>query len=468
MDISAAKHTVTTALDRICAAGRAHGGLFPSMMDCDTATMLDTTPEPIPGQRYCDRAYFGSNLMHDEPTLMTLRAWSAFTDQPEYAAAAGLYLDRFASHCADTPTGLFPWGEHCYWHLLKDECGNSNEHVYELMHDHLRACPQWLWDELWARKPECVTRFAEGLDYHWKEPERLEYTRHAYIAERKYGGYECDHSLDFPRHSGFYLCDLAAAFMRTGRADFLEQIRRFAEYWWTKKDSRGLLLLESRSTPTNPQFHRKNAPAQTLSLAVSLLETAGLIAAREPALADELRRRAACYVDGFLAGPHDPGHHVYAILCDETDNALAQAMPIWGSVYGVWPASYAALAAVYGYRMCGDERLRRWAESVGRGYATQPFPDGVQAPAMDAGLGLGLLADLYDLTGEPSWLTAAQAVAERLMGIYCDRPLPRGAAGIGWYESQMGPGFLLHGLARTIMLTERGSACPLAADYTSR
>jgi hypothetical protein len=46
--------------------------------------------------------------------------------------------------------------------------------------------------------------------------------------------------------------------------------------------------------------------------------------------------------------------------------------------------------------------------------------------------------------------------------------LPRGAAGIDWYESQMGPGFLLHGLVRTALLAEDRDACPLTADYTAR
>jgi len=58
---------------------------------------------------------------------------------------------------------------------------------------------------------------------------------------------------------------------------------------------------------------------------------------------------------------------------------------------------------------------------------------------------------------------------ERLVSVYFDdAPLPRGAAGIDWYESQMGPGFLLHGLARMALLAEDRTHCPLSADYTAR
>ena len=143
-------------------------------------------------------------------------------------------------------------------------------------------------------------------------------------------------------------------------------------------------------------------------------------------------------------------------------------MPIWGSKYGLWPASYVALTTLCAYRLTGDPRLLTWAQAVGRGYLQEAFPVDIAVPAMDAGLGLGLLADLYAITGEASWLAGGLALAEELLACYCDRDLPRGAAGIDWYESQMGPGFLLHGLARIALLADNPDACPLTADYTAR
>jgi hypothetical protein len=89
-------------------------------------------------------------------------------------------------------------------------------------------------------------------------------------------------------------------------------------------------------------------------------------------------------------------------------------------------------------------------------------------PAMDAGLTLNLFNELFELTGDATWLTAAQEHASRLVGLYCDGPLPRGAAGVDYCDSQMGPGFLLHALTRTALLSERGRPCLLATDYTAR
>ena len=70
---------------------------------------------------------------------------------PEYAVAADSYLQRFATHCTDTCSGLFPWGEHALWDLKRDCLGNSRhlrnpDDIGGAIHDHLRQAPLWLWD----------------------------------------------------------------------------------------------------------------------------------------------------------------------------------------------------------------------------------------------------------------------------------------------------------------------------------
>lgn len=468
---------VTRALEALITAAQPYGGLFPSLLDRRTGAMLTALPPAIPGQRQGDRSHPGSNLIHDEATLKTLYALATALGRPEYAAAANQYLQRFATHCTETATGLFPWGEHSFWHLTEARVGNS--YVYDARwaamnkqlpatHDHLRQAPLWLWDKLWTFNPRCVERFAEGLDFHWQEGRHEEYIRHANIEQRTHPT-PYARSCDFPRHGGFYILDWAYAWLKTGRVDFLGQIRTMLDYWWDKRDARGLLLIESRSPSEDTRFHSINAPGQTVSLAASLLETAELLAAQAPALATVMRERAAVYINGFFTAPHDLEKGVYVILSRRDDNTVTEAMPVWGSVYGVWPASYVALTCLCAYRLMNDPRLLEWAAAVGRAYRSQPFPENAAIPAMDAGLGLGLLADLYDVTGDREWIDGAVALAERLVPVYFDdAPLPRGAAGIDWYESQMGPGFLLHSLARTALLAKARHNCPLTTDYTAR
>ena len=265
-----------------------------------------------------------------------------------------------------------------------------------------------------------------------------------------------------------HIFDWTVAYTYSDRGELLNRIREMMDYWWKMKDHRNLLLIESRSPESDTKFYNVNAPGQTLSLAASLLESAQMLEKRQSELCQEMRRRASAYIDGFFEAPHVPEDGVFVILSRRDDNSVAQSMPVWGSVYGVWPASYPALTALCAYRLTNENRLLDWAISVGEAYLQIPFPADTAVPAMDVGSGLGLLADLYDLTGERKWMDGFQKLAGILLGRYCDQSLPRGAAGIDWYESQMGPGFLLHALARGALLGEDRTACRLSADYTAR
>ncbi|MCE2441458.1 MAG: hypothetical protein J4F39_18800 [Candidatus Latescibacteria bacterium] len=79
-----------------------------------------------------------------------------------------------------------------------------------------------------------------------------------------------------------------------------------------------------------------------------------------------------------------------------------------------------------------------------------------------------MLADLYDLTGDTDWLERGLETARSLIPVYMDGGLVRGAAGIDWYESQMVPGDLLHGMARLALLAIHGDACLLTTNYTAK
>ncbi len=472
MRTEAVLDSVCRSVDLLIERADEHGGLFPSVLDRFSGDRPDAMPPAIAGQRDGDRAYGGSNLIHDEAALKTLYALSCALGRPDYGTAADRYLHRFATHCTDTPSGLFPWGEHAFWDLERDRIGNSRHlrnpaDPHGAIHDHLRQAPLWLWQKLQHFNPQCVQQFAQGLDGHWTEGDGWEYIRHAHIEEvRRHG--RGARSCDFPRHGGFYIFDWAFAHAHGGDGRWIEQIERMLNYWWPLRDGRNLLLIESRSPVDDQHFYDTNAPGQTLSLAISLLESAPLLEDTHRALAATMRQRAAAYIDGFFQAPHDLDAGQFIILSRRADNAVAQTMPVWGSVYGVWPASYVALSCLCGYRLTDDARLLEWAEAVGRAYAREALPQNVAVPAMDAGLGLGLLAELYAISRDKNWLEAGLTLAESLIACYFDAVLPRGAAGIDWYDAQMGPSFLLHGLARIALLSSEGTECPLQADYTAR
>ena len=465
---------VGASIDLLVAAGEPHGGLFPSLLDLG-GRELAALPPPIAGQRMGDRAFPGSNLIHDEAVLRTMYALSDVMRRPDWRDAADRYLRRFATHCTDTVSGLFPWGEHAFWHLAEDRVGNGyadvagRETSTVAIHDHLRQAPLCLWEKLWELNPACVVGFAQGLDYHYKAGDPPEYTRHAPITDLSRLPRE-PRSCDFPRHSGFYIYDWSFAWLKTGRAEFINQIRKISDYWWEKRHENGLLLSESRGPvgdPRFPDYQPLDSPSQTMGLATSLWESAILLEHRLPELAAEMRRRAAFYTDGFLGAPHDLARGVF-VMNQTLDGQAHGLSQVWGSVYGEWPASYVALFCCGSYRWSGVEGLLDFAMAAGEQYVRQGFPGDLAVPAMDAGMALGLLADLFDITKERRWLDGGLALADRLVPIYFDSLLPRGAAGIDWYESQMGPSFLLHGLARLALLATDRDSCSLGADYTGR
>ena len=463
---------VTSAIDVLIEAGAEHDGLFPSLIDRKSHKMLTELPPAIDGQRMGDRAHLGNNLMHDHTALRAMYALTESLNRPDYARAADRYLERFATHCTGTPTGLFPWGEHSFWHLVDDAVGNSYllrdpEANPPVTHDHLRQAPLWLWEKLLDFNPTCITRFSEGLNGHWTEGEPLEYIRHAYIMEKRpyrRGARSCD----FPRHGGFYILDWGFAYKETGRADFLDQIRTMLDYWWEKKDDRGLLLIESRSPETETKFYGVNSVTQTLSLGVSLLEAADLLEDKEPGLAQTMRERAGVYIGGFLAAPHDIQNGVFVGSSSQKTNEILNTYVTWGSKYGTAsPVAGTAQIALCAYRFTNDERFSDWAKAAAKPYLEEPLPEDTAVPARDPGAGIGLLADLYDQTGEDQWLEGGMDLAGAMMDVYMDGDLPRGSSQTEDYESQLGPGNLLYALTRLALLAKDRPQDP-GPDYTNR
>ena len=101
--------------------------------------------------------------------------------------------------------------------------------------------------------------------------------------------------------------------------------------------------------------------------------------------------------------------------------------------------------------------------ATGESYLEEPFPidkiksKRLQIPYMDSGLVFALFSDLYDVTGESGWLAAGTDLTVDICDVYFENTLPVGASNINWYESQLGPAFLIHGLGRLASLVQDNS-----------
>jgi len=444
----------TAAIDALIEAATPYDGMFPSIIDRDQHRMLDELPAHLPGQRDNDRSHRGSNLMHDHITLHLMSELARTEGRGDYADAVDRYLTRFAAVCTNTPTGLFAWGEHAYWQLIDHRVGNSYHLCAwdeQLIHDHLRQAPIWLWQRLWSIDRACVERFADGLDWHWKDDARTEYMRHAPIeGGKRMGSLDSDRSFDFPRHGGFYILDLSFVVANTAddplRRRSLEQIQRFVDYWWPLRSKTGLLKSESRTLSDEHAKHRRLVVTQTLSLALSLIESADVLAPTDAEMAQTCRDRGSVYLHAALEAGHRYDEHFFVGSCRD-DLSDPQAMPIWGSVYGISNVGAPALLMLQAWRLTGDERCRSYAEAAGEALAVTPFPAEGVVPSRDPGHALCLLAGLHRFTHDDRWLRYAEQLAAAVVPIYFDKPLPRAANVADWYESQTIPGFLLYGLA---------------------
>jgi len=459
---------VKASLHRLAAIADEHGGLFPSVLEPETGRMPWILPPAIKSQRDNDRSFPGSNLMHDHSVLHVMYG----LEDQVLAQAADRYLQRFATHCTDTPTGLFPWGEHSFWNLSEDRAGNSfplNRDYQPIIHDHLLQAPLWLWEKLWEYNPSAVERFCRGLDGHFKTGEPLEYIRHAPLLDTQPQTFRAGRSYDFPRHSGFYLLDWAFALSKTSRGEYADRVAMMMDYWWDRRSPDNRLQSESRSPESARDHYNIISLTQTLSLGVSLLDAAALLQESHPELAAKLRRRGVAYTDAFVEAPHDPDAGRFANELDLESGRVMSCSSTWGSSYGSGKlAAGSALLCLSAYRHLDDPRCLEFASAVARHTVRETWPADAHVPVKDPGVVIGVLADLYDLTGQAEWLEKGLQLAEPVLAIYFDCDLPRGASGIGIYESQLLPGYFFHGLARMALLARDRNHCPLGPDYSLR
>ncbi len=146
-----------------------------------------------------------------------------------------------------------------------------------------------MWEKLWQYNSSAVERFCRGLDGHFLAGEPLEYIRHARILQPGPYPIREARSFDFPRHSGFYMFDWSFAYAKTGAQEYLNRIKKALDYWWVKRNAQNQLKSESRSPEHEIKHYKVISLGQTLSLGVSLLETASLVEDRSPKLAATMR-----------------------------------------------------------------------------------------------------------------------------------------------------------------------------------
>ncbi len=456
--------------------GEEKSPMFVCGLCCRNHSPLERSPD-LPGQRVGDRSWFGTNLMYDLPLLRTFLYLSEYTGDPRYRRGVEDYLAFFARRCPDPATGLFPWGEHTYWHHFYDRaytCGGEYQPQTEHCHDHLRAAPAWFWELMRAIAPEVVVRFGDGLTGHLRGYDDFNFSRHATMGRRCFspGGFQ------FPRHAGFYVVDWAQAYLAAGATRFLEYIDGIVKYLLMRRSpANGLLLMCDEGN-----MQREVTRSQTASFALSLAEVCQVLAGEADERITAWHAGAQALASAVAAAVADEDMHseffaFAAAQPSRADVADERRMPVWYSSYGVNPLSFMGLLCNGLYRHFGDPRLLTYSRRVAECYmaAPLPFPRATarrhdysgSITAHDLALCLDFVCDMMELAPDSPAGDMPAILIPFIDAHMFENGYIRAASDFPYYDGQADPGRLAYALLR--YATTNGSArSRVTPDYQAR
>lgn len=467
---------ITHATDRY---GAVHSPMFAAVIDATTDSAPHLRSPDLPGQRVGDRSWFGTNLMYDIPLIAAFRALSRITGNDAYRVAVDDYLTYFCRTCPNRVTGLFPWGEHAYWHHMYERAYWCGDRVYEetepaLIHDHLRQAPAWFWDLVALRDKHIVTAFGDGLMGHFISESDFDFTRHALITEKRFSRGE----FHFPRHAGFYVLDWAKAYEYSGEGRFLRRIDGVVRFFASRRSpANGLCRMDASERWDG---HVASALAQTTSLALSLYEALGVLEDTDASPPDAWRGFADSLVQAVaeVLARSDPAR-TFELYDFETGEGVdpVRIMPMWFSSYGVRALPFLVNLVLGLHRLTDRAELLSYAEQCGRLIASRalpPAPDPTRrhdysgcVPAGDLGSALAMFAELWNLTGTSEYQGMTVALTDYIASNLVVNGWITGATGVRWYDGQMDPARVVYALVRLSDVAE-GGRLGVAPDTQAR
>ncbi len=435
--------------------GEVHSPMFVGMLEIDTHEHPGGYIPSIPGQRMGDRPFWGSNLAHDRPLLEAMEYVSEYTGDAKYRDAADAYLEFFVNNCTDTPTGLWPWGEHVYWDHYREAHSTDR-----LEHESEGCAPFTFWETSWEMNPDAVLGEASGLINHMFDLETFAFNRHADITrvlpDPRPEGMK---GLDFQYQAARYLRIWAFSWSKSGDDTYYGWAERMADYW---EDCR---LEDSGMVPVLSKYAwrpalRPNVPG-TLSVGIGMLEAAEYFEGTD--MADRLRRQGTEYVELVAAYESDPPEEV------GFDIGYGGASILRRQIHDRPITEFVGNAnEILAYRMTGDERYLEKARPIAEAYAAiEEVPRYDHLRARVFGQLIHMMLDMYEFDRDPRWLEAAEMYGRTAIEGFYSNGLFRGATNQWIYDSHLYVSTLVHGLVRLHAVTEQ-EEMPAPALYYHR
>ncbi|MEI2725970.1 MAG: hypothetical protein V9H26_21390 [Verrucomicrobiota bacterium] len=436
--------------DTLIADGRDRYGsvstpMWVSMLDLKTRR-IPKTKDPNWQRSYDAEDYMrnarGSNLHRDLFTVRTFYELSQLTGDQKYAAAADAYLRYFMGHCQSQATGLYAWGEHMFYNVVRDE-------IEATRHELERQLPAW--EEMWRLDPNSVRREIEAIyRIHIWDKETFNFDRHG----NYYTGQFDDLRVRGPyaKHSGLYAFSFYFLYTKTGEAKHLDWALKAGQLLWKVRHPRtGLVGGAYAPTQSGPTI-------MPPILAYYLLRTYQLD--RHQSVFLEM---AAAYVKSFAGDAYESSSGKFFRTVNTEDGSTAGAgyQSPWGSDQG--ETGFQAQACENLYRETKDPWFLDMARNYARFILSEPVPPTVRPETY--GKNLEFLLDLYETTHEPEYLRAIRRYANFAGDTMFENGLIKESADGYIYNANSGAGELAHALLRLATVEPTAKLPAQASDY---
>jgi len=398
--------------------------LFLAMLDLKTRQKV-LQKDPLWERDYDYEDYMrnanGSNLSRDFPTLSGLYHLSNLTGNEAYRKAANDYLSYFLAHCVSPTTGLFAYGEHMSYNVVRD----TVEH-----HRHELEIPIPRLTEMWRLAPDVMQRYTEAIwNYHIYDKETFFYDRHG----NYYTGEFDDPGVRgaWIKHAGLFANIFMAAYAQTGQSKYLDWAQKITAIYSERAHPKTGLVTDNLSDASAPNC------SQNPLLAWYLLKTSQF--------ADDnfILIAGMNFLRAFTEYAYNPTDQTFyaGLRIADGEPATSDRQAIWESI---GPAIITARACVLAYKKSEEkfflDRALKYAT-----YIRNNAPTGTTPPG-NIGNATQFFLDMYEINQASLFLNEARKLAQYAIANYFENGLIKASPDGYVYSAKSGAGELFAAL----------------------
>ncbi len=391
----------------------------------------------------------GANLYWDQPTIVAAYELSVRTGCACYEDAADAYIRDFLKRCVAQPSGMFQWGNHRYYDVVRDQVVDFSGGFHECR-PHTPA-----WESFWRIDPKATERAITAMaTAHIKDPKTGLFCRHANpdVRPGEFSRSELSSAMPFLESGGVLVDSLAWLAHKTDDRDgqWTDLALQVARYSYSQRDSSTGLVRNQ------PIVKRWDYFASTTELGL----WAGCLARAAQYTGNEefLQIADAAMTAWLRYGFDQSAGKYYGRLSVADGKPLVAELPrrysppMYAEVFDVqerpthncpMPMAEACLSL---FQQTGKpiyrEAAHRWADQVGD---SLPSGDGKGICAEDYGRAIHFLARAGEVLERPEYRQLAETFADEAMErLYVKKMgMFRGHVGEDRCDAVDGPGVLL-------------------------